>query len=550
MATVFALPGFDMAPEQVAEFFDHVFVPGNDIVPLVLSIPESNDNLTLPGVLTPAYLAKLAPAVEQLDDYLTAQAGEKIVISAQWGSIIVSLWLHDKGPTSAINPAEIEFIVASNPVRKLGGAMHDPSYEIPDATPFTVNDVALQYDGWADWPENLPQTSSEVGVINAMLSMTSNAQAYIGASLSNPNKLVTTTGNLTHTLLPQYPLPILLANPIPGTGFPDLNNPILAAADKVLRPLIEAIYDRIIGSLPAPNYPPPVITPPIEVPEGQPPGTPTQNTAPCLNPNHFYVKDGGIRPQPWMQQRIVASGSVGDKAGSYDSTSSGSSLSGLNLQGLFGNFFTTLGNAISVDSLASGIGGGLIAPIGNLLGLNGSLGGLLGGVSASNPNSPAAANKNDLLQTLVVRWTNITPIDQWVYGLITRGGSRVTLQCRSRGYLVVSSGYNEGLTPGPLEIASVFGCGADVGLGGVLSIGTSFAIMEERMNACTIPLAPERCGWHRLPPGKTFTGAVQVRFVSEYWENGQIDGGDGETESSYDAGELRLDLIALPALGE
>lgn len=549
MATVFALAGWDTPGETTAQYFNGVVTQGNTVVPLTLAVPNLTSKWNLPGTIPPADITALGPAVNQLDAYLTAQSGQKIVLASGFGSLIATLWLKNKGPTSSITPSTLSFVLASNPARKLGGALHDAAYEIPDSTPFAVNDVALQYDGWADWPESLPQTSADLGVINAMFSMTSNVNSYILATLDNPNRLHTTVGNLTHTLLPQYPVPILLSNPIPGTGFPDLNNPILSAADKVLRPIIEGIYSRIIGVLPYPNYPPPVVTPPIEIPPGQPPGTPTQNTAPCLDPNHFYVKDGGIRPQPWMQERLVATGSVGDKSGSYDASSAAQSINpNMNLQGLFGSFFTNLGDATNLGALGSGIGGNFIKPLTSLLGMNGSLGGLFSGVSSSQPSNPAAANKNDLLQTLVVRWTNITPIDQWVYGLITRGGGRVTLQARSRGYLIVMSGYNEGLTPGDLSISSMMGCGADIGMGGVLAIGSSYAIMEERMNAHTMPLAPERCGWYRLAPGKTFTGAVQVRFVTEYWEQGQIDGGNSETESSYDAGELRLDLFAVPAI--
>lgn len=549
MATVFALSGWDSPGDTTAQYFNGALLgSGDTLVPLALAVPNLTSKWDLPGAIPSADVTTLGTAVNQLDAYLTAQAGVKKVVAAGFGAIIASLWLKNKGPTSAISPTNLSFVLASNPVRKLGGALRSLATDIPNTTPYTVNDVALQYDGWADWPQLLAQTSAELGVINAMFSMTNGVNQYMLANLADPNKLVATTGNLTHTLLPAYPVPILLQNPIPGTGFLDLNNPILGAADKVLRPIIEAIYSRTIGSLPYPSYPPPAIAPPIDLPPAQPPGTPTQSTAPCLDPNHFYVKDGGIRPQPWMQERLVASGAVDDKSKTYEASAAATSVSGLNLSSLFGSFSTTLGNGFNFGGLTSGIGGNFIKPLPSLLGLGGNLGGLLGGVSATPSTQPAAANKNDLLQTLTVRWTNITPIDQWVYGLITRGGCRVTLQARSRGYIVVSSGYNEGLTPGNLEIASVMGCGMDIGLGGVLAIGTSFGIIEERMNAVTIPLAPERCGWYRLAPGKTFTGSVQVRFVTEFWEDGQIDGGSGETESSFDTGDLRLDLFACPAL--
>jgi hypothetical protein len=158
-------------------------------------------------------------------------------------------------------------------------------------------------------------------------------------------------------------------------------------------------------------------------------------------------------------------------------------------------------------------------------------------------------NKNDLLHSLQLSWTNNTPISQWCYGLITRGGARVSLQARTRGYLQVASGYKLAVgDPGPLEIASRFGCGADMGRGGTLAIGTTYGVIEERMNSVTFPLAPERAGWSKLAPGATLTGKVEVRFITELWETSTIDGGTSGSESSYDSGATRLDLFAVPVI--
>lgn len=164
-------------------------------------------------------------------------------------------------------------------------------------------------------------------------------------------------------------------------------------------------------------------------------------------------------------------------------------------------------------------------------------------------NVVGGINKNELIHYLTTTYTNTTPIDQWVYGLITRGGCRVTLQARSRGYLQVKSGYaQDEVDPGPLEVASRVGVGADIGRGGVLAIGTSFCIAEERMNSVTFPLAPERAGWHRLPPGQTFIARAEVRFVTEQYEVTSIDGGTNGAESSWESGGTRLDLFAVPVI--
>lgn len=253
----------------------------------------------------------------------------------------------------------------------------------------------------------------------------------------------------------------------------------------------------------------------------------------CWNDNHFALDDSGaLVPQPWMQWRHVATVAVGSKAGSYPATVSTSGA--LSLSGGIGsvNIFASLGTLF----------GGLFSKIPALFGSAGAL------VGASG-SAPSAGNKNDLLHDIQTAWLNDSPIDQWVYGKITRGGSRVTLQARSRGGLFLSSGYKEASgDAGVLTEAGMFGCGADLGNSGSLNIGTKFGMIEMRQHARTIPLAPERVGWYRLAPAATLTARCQVRFISEYWETTSIDGGNSGTESSYETGDTRLDLFAVPAI--
>ncbi|QFP94654.1 hypothetical protein I5G59_gp34 [Mycobacterium phage LilMcDreamy] len=175
------------------------------------------------------------------------------------------------------------------------------------------------------------------------------------------------------------------------------------------------------------------------------------------------------------------------------------------------------------------------------------------GIEASSKTASYAVtggiNKNDLLHSLRLPWTNMSPVAQWVYGLITRGGARVTLQARSRGYIEVSSGYAKSIVDaGPLTVASRFGVGGDLGRSGTLAIGTQFGVIEERMQSVTFPLAPERAGWLRLAPGETITAQVEVRFKTEQYETNTIDGGSNGSESSYVSGATRLDLFAVPVI--
>ncbi|URC18143.1 hypothetical protein SEA_ZENTENO07_42 [Mycobacterium phage Zenteno07] len=159
------------------------------------------------------------------------------------------------------------------------------------------------------------------------------------------------------------------------------------------------------------------------------------------------------------------------------------------------------------------------------------------------------ANKNDLLHALQLGWLNDTPVPQWVYGKITRGGARVSLTARSRGYLQLASGYKLAAgDPGALVVCDRFGVGADLARSGTLGTGTTFAVIEERQPSKTINLAPERTGWQRVNPGQSITARAELRFISEFWENGTIDGGDSGADSSIETGGTRLDLFAVPVI--
>ena len=162
-------------------------------------------------------------------------------------------------------------------------------------------------------------------------------------------------------------------------------------------------------------------------------------------------------------------------------------------------------------------------------------------------------NKNEVYQTLAVSWTNNTPISQYVYGLVTQGGCAVALQARSRGYLRTSHSLSvmtnpRAAAPSSLVEVSRFGGGSDIGVGGLLGIGTDFAMHEVRSHSSTVYLMPNITGWTEVAPGKTFTGAVEVRFVSENWEATTVTNGKENTNATIVAGELSLDLWAVPII--
>ena len=204
-----------------------------------------------------------------------------------------------------------------------------------------------------------------------------------------------------------------------------------------------------------------------------------------MSNDHFAIIDDAISPQPWMQQRLVATAEKDSVSRDYD------------------------------------VSGG--------------------------------TNKNELIHTVEVKWTNNTPIAQWVYGLVTREGAVVDLQARSRAYLATYQALEITATPTPpgsfayIE-TSRFGCGLDVGRGGLLGIGSGFAIQGAHQNSNTTPLMPHLGYWQRVEAGKTIHARVAVKFVSQFWENTSIDGGDSSTHSGFISGGTRVDLWAIPVI--
>lgn len=156
--------------------------------------------------------------------------------------------------------------------------------------------------------------------------------------------------------------------------------------------------------------------------------------------------------------------------------------------------------------------------------------------------------KNELVQTIVASWQNTSPVRQWVYGMVTRGGAQVALQTRSRAYLKSSHGVRVGAGTVPMVDVSKFGTGADIGKGGLLTLSASYSVAELRQNSQTMPLMPQQTGMFLVLPGETINARFELRFVSEFWESGKIDGGDTGTEAKFTSGDTRLDLFALPSV--
>ena len=157
--------------------------------------------------------------------------------------------------------------------------------------------------------------------------------------------------------------------------------------------------------------------------------------------------------------------------------------------------------------------------------------------------------KNDLLQTLQLAWTNDSPLPQKVYGLVTRGESRMVITARSRAVLSTSHGFALGAAAPALVEESQFGVGINRGQSSALfSNAAAFAVVENRQGARTTLLRPTLVGDMVVPSGGVVTARFALSFKSLFWESSAIEGGDAGTECSYITGETRLDLFAYPSL--
>lgn len=204
--------------------------------------------------------------VDDLNAAILNTPGDVIVMGFSLGAATISGWLTRFGPTSSADPAKVRFICAGNTVRRYGGMLTTSSPEIiaPTGTRFSVLDVAIQYEGWCDWPTLLPVPDifgltvgeiytaiAEVGTLagqNAVLGANTlhndlnqpwfQATTYAGLDLDNDEFYSYTEGNIEYRLYTSYPMPLVVErSPLGLLG-------AWSQMDSQLRPLIEDKYQR------------------------------------------------------------------------------------------------------------------------------------------------------------------------------------------------------------------------------------------------------------------------------------------------------------------
>jgi hypothetical protein len=190
-------------------------------------------------------ISQLEQGAELFNAQATSTSGPKVAFGHSLGAVCLVYWLQNYGPTSSIPPSDLTFLLIGNSVNPYGGFCYDinwfPGVSLNGvSTPYTVTDFARQYDGWADFPQNLGNLLSDE---NALCGQNYVHPDYTTVSLTDPTNVSHTVGNITYTWAVTWPIPLL------GTS----QNAFTQAADEELRSSVESGYSRPV-TIPNPTY--------------------------------------------------------------------------------------------------------------------------------------------------------------------------------------------------------------------------------------------------------------------------------------------------------
>lgn len=165
------------------------------------------------------------------------------------GETAIYKWLREEGPTSSIDPADVTFVSAGNPERPYTGVCQLRPDDFPtlygglgfpEDTPYTLIDIARQYDFYADHPASTSNRNAMLNIGNIFCPI---HRDYRKVGLNDPNNVVSIEGNVTYITVPEYPLKMLRGR----------SKDYAMRKDQELRPGIEAAYTRP-KAVPFPEY--------------------------------------------------------------------------------------------------------------------------------------------------------------------------------------------------------------------------------------------------------------------------------------------------------
>jgi PE-PPE domain len=272
-ATTFVIPGTNYAKPFCQPFCGTLVTPQQNIDLAQIYVPSSlfvnPSYVNYPRSFWPLSVGyfdatKFDDAVKQgvaaLPSPATVPSGS-VIFGYSQGADVATIYKRNFNQYWASNPAgapAISFVLIGNGNRPNGGALQrfhglfipivEMSYNgsTPTNTVGTANagkittiDVAQQYDGFADFPNNPLNVLADANALAGLFLVHLNYQGV------NPNQAVfqSTYGDTAYYLIPTYPLPLLMPlMDVPVAG------PILAdMLDPTLRVLVESAYNREIN---------------------------------------------------------------------------------------------------------------------------------------------------------------------------------------------------------------------------------------------------------------------------------------------------------------
>lgn len=177
--------------------------------------------------------ANIDTCARMLDDALVSTPGPKVVFGYSEGGQGAYRWMQAYGPTSAVSPDELRFVIIGCPWRKYGGVPWERGRHIPEGNRYAVSDVARRFDGWANYPDD---QSNSIAVSNAWLGMAAVHPFYYNVNINDPANVVYVEGNVRYVNVPTYPIPYVTKN---NWWWPAW------LRDKVYRPGIESAYREL-----------------------------------------------------------------------------------------------------------------------------------------------------------------------------------------------------------------------------------------------------------------------------------------------------------------
>ena len=184
---------------------------GNTLISELRGVPCAGR--TVVKVDYPASLGKdsIDNGVNALDALIHSTPGPKLVFGHSQGAQVASRWLRTHADDPSAPPAsELSFLFIGNPLRKYGGYIvgrpevgGEIGLPTRNDTRYTVTDIALQYDGWADFPTG-PGSLAELNAFQGKFAR--HSRGYFTADADDPNRKTYQENTTTYVLLPAPPV--------------------------------------------------------------------------------------------------------------------------------------------------------------------------------------------------------------------------------------------------------------------------------------------------------------------------------------------------------